>query len=152
MKLIGMLSQEYYNPMNKSPKASINVEIYARLTNTLGKFYFLCVVMTLLGGCSMSNDISQLNGPTKANALVVNFGKHVGIDNAILDENYDRSFGEFGFHYDSDKNVLIGRVYITKADLNEATPEETESIYRVMKALNDPKVGGMFENGGGFLY
>jgi hypothetical protein len=99
----------------------------------------------------MSNDINQLNGRDKANALVVSFGKYVGINDATLNNNNDRSFGEFGFHYESEKNVLIGRVYITKADLNEATSEETESIYRVMKVLNDPKVGGMFENGGGYF-
>jgi len=111
----------------------------------------LCVLITLLGGCLMSNDINQLNGRDKANALVVNFGKYVGIDDATLDENNDRSFGEFGFHYHLEKEVLVGRVFIAKMYLSTLTPKETKNVYLVMKTLNDPKQGGMFENGGGYF-
>jgi hypothetical protein len=110
---------------------------------------YLFFIIFLLDGCLMPNDINQLNGYDKANALVQNFGKHVGVHDAILDKNNDRSFGGFGFYYDSKKDILIGRVYITKSDLSEATQEETESINRVMKALKNPKKGGMFDNGGG---
>ena len=137
--------------MNNYPKLlSVNIESYTSLTNKLSILY-LWFVITLLGGCLMSNDINQLNGHDKANALVENFGKYVGIDDATLDENNDRSFGEFGFHYHLEKELLVGRVFIAKMYLNTLTPKETENVYLVMKTLNDPKQGGMFENGGGYF-
>jgi hypothetical protein len=97
----------------------------------------------------MKDDNSGLAGREKANHLVGTFGKWLGVYDAELDMQNDRSFGEAGFHYYPEKDVLRGRVYIEKAWM-PSDPEEVKANFRkVAKALKDPKIGGMFERAGG---
>jgi hypothetical protein len=97
----------------------------------------------------MKDENGELTGREKANHLVATFGKQLGVYDAELDMENDRSFGEVGFHYDADKDVLRGRVYIEQAYEPDA-PEDVKDRYReVGKALNNPKIGGMFERAGG---
>jgi hypothetical protein len=90
-----------------------------------------------------------LHGRDKANALVASYGSHLGATDAMLDKDNDRSFGECGFHYDAKKDILEGRVFVAKAYLTDNKPEKVANFHKVARALNDPKIGGMFEQGGG---
>src|SRR3990167_3710055 len=69
----------------------------------------LILVLTLLTLSYMwpfknkSNTVVDNNGGIdRANELVVSYGRHIGVSDAQLDSNNDRSFGEYGFHYDKD--------------------------------------------------
>ena len=60
------------------------------------------------------------SGRDKAQALVAAYAKHVGAHDAIhqtVDEDNDRSFGDFGFHYFSDRDALQARVYIVRSHI-----------------------------------
>jgi len=92
---------------------------------------------------------SATEGREKANALVASFGKRVGKYDAALGPDDDVSFGECGFHYDRDRDELVGRVYVNRAFSRGATDETKDKHRRVAAALDDPKIGGMFEHGGG---
>jgi len=93
------------------------------------------------------------SGREKAQALVAAYAKHVGAHDAIhqtLDENNDRSFGDFGFHYFPDRDVLEARVYIVRSDIKD-DPDRATYERKVDAGLNDPKYGGMYDRGGGYF-
>jgi hypothetical protein len=87
-------------------------------------------------------------GPDGANQLVASYGRHLGVSDARLDEQLDRSFGECGFHYDPQRDVLLGRVYVNRARIKSASPKGQKNYRDFVHALNDPAIGGMFERGG----
>ena len=96
---------------------------------------------------------STSSGRNKAVALVAAYAKHVGVHDAIhqtLDENNDRSFGDFGFHYFPEKDVLQGRVFIVRSHLKD-WPESAAGQRKVAVDLNNPKIGGMYDRGGGYF-
>lgn len=91
------------------------------------------------------------SGREKAQALVAAYAKHLGAHDAVhqtLDENNDRSFGDFGFHYFPDRDVLEARVYIVKSDIKD-WPDRAPYQRRVYAGLNEPQFGGMYDRGGG---
>jgi len=93
------------------------------------------------------------SGREKAQALVAAYAKHVGAHDAVhqtLDENNDRSFGDFGFHYFPDRDVLEARVYIVRSDIKD-DPDRATYERKVDAGLNDPKYGGMYDRGGGYF-
>jgi hypothetical protein len=90
-----------------------------------------------------------LTGRDKANHLVASFGKWLGVYDAELDTNNDRSFGTVGFHYHPKRDTLEGRVHIEDAWLPNAKEESKNNFRKVAKALNDPAIGGMFERARG---
>ncbi len=92
---------------------------------------------------------SASGGREKANSLVAGYGKWLGVYDAELDQKNDRSFGGSGFHYDADTDMLRGRVFIEQAFLPGDPDGVKDNFRKVLKALNDPKIGGMFERGGG---
>lgn len=97
----------------------------------------------------MKDEKAALTGREKANYLVASFGRWLGVYDAELDMENDRSFGECGFHYNPEKDSLRGRVYIDMA-WEPDDPEPAKANFRkVAKALNDPKIGGKFERAGG---
>lgn len=110
---------------------------------------FLGFVIVLLGGCNMSGDKTSLSHLQQANALVKMIGRDFGIRDARLDATNDCSFGECGFHFDDTSATLTIRVFIRDAFLQDAPPEERENTKKCYAALDDPKIGGMFEQGGG---
>jgi len=109
-------------------------------------------IILLLGflilGCTVSQG-SSVAGLARANELVGDFGGAMGASGARLDADLDRSFGEVGFHYDRGRDVLIGRVYVADARIKNRPQEVREKYREVARALNDPAIGGMFEQGGG---
>ena len=93
---------------------------------------------------------STSSGRSKAVALVAAYAKHVGVHDAIhqtLDENNDRSFGDFEFHYFPDKDVIECRVYIVRSHIRE-WPDRAHFERQVIAGLNNPKIGGMYDRGG----
>lgn len=99
----------------------------------------------------MTESIHPIPGRDKANELVASHGRHVGVADATLDPSGDAAFGEFGFHHDSDKDALVARVFVAKAWPASSPPEDQEPYRKVGAALNDPQIGGMFEQGGGYF-
>jgi hypothetical protein len=97
----------------------------------------------------MKDEKGELTGREKANYLVASFARWLGVYDAELDLENDRSFGECGFHYYPEKDVLRGRVYVEMA-WEPTDPEPVKANFRkVAKALNDPKIGGKFNRAGG---
>ena len=88
-------------------------------------------------------------GRARADALVASFGRAVGAHDARLDASGDVSFGEAGFHYDADRDALVGRVFVERAWAPDDAPAVKDNFRKVAAALEDPKVGGMYEKGGG---
>ena len=89
----------------------------------------------------------------KAQALVAAYAKHVGAHDAIhktLDQGNDRSFGDFGFHYFPEKNVLQGRVFYAKSHIKD-WPDRAHFERQVIAGLNNPAIGGMYDRGGGYF-
>lgn len=84
-----------------------------------------------------------------ADALVASFARTVGARGAKLDASGDVSFGECGFHFDAERGVLVGRVFVSHAGSASAPPEIKANFRKVAAALEDPAIGGMFEKGGG---
>lgn len=93
-------------------------------------------------------------GRAKAEALVAAYAKHVGVHDALhqtLDADNDRSFGDFGFHYFPERDVLQARVYIVRSH-GKDHPDVVANEGKVDIALNDPKIGGMYDRGGGYFF
>lgn len=87
-------------------------------------------------------------GLAKANEFVQFYARKNGVRNAILDDNNDAAFGSFGFKYDSNRQILFGRAYIGKAVIKGASQEWINNARKMTLTLNNPSIGGMFENGG----
>ena len=105
------------------------------------------------GGLDKVN-ASDSSGRAKAQALVAAYAKHVGAHDALhqtLDSDNDRSFGDFGFHYFPQRDVLQARVYIVHSDEKD-WPDRAKYEKQVDVALNDPKIGGMYDRGGGYFF
>lgn len=116
----------------------------------------LPVVLVACSGCELrrGKDVMAANGSgrEKAQELVAAYAHHAGVRDAVhqaLDASGDRSFGEFGFHYFSSPDRIETRVYIIGLRLKEATPEMKANLEKTIAAYNDPKIGGMFDKGGG---
>ena len=104
------------------------------------------------GGLDRVN-ASTASGREKATALVAAYAKHVGAHDAVhqtLDKDHDRSFGDFGFHYFPDKDVLQGRVLIVRSHIKD-WPEGAASERQTIAGLNNPAIGGLYDRGGGYF-
>jgi hypothetical protein len=88
----------------------------------------------------------------RANALVRFMGEQVGVHNASLDNTDERGFGDFGLRYQPDRHVLTVIIFVARAYATDPPqPGEQASFKRIGVALRDPKIGGMFEQGGGYF-
>ena len=125
------------------------------------RFYFaVCLLAAAVvlgwwwtGGLDKVN-ADDSSGRVKAQALVAAYAKHVGAHDSLhqtLDVNEDRSFGDFGFHYFPQRNVLQARVYIVRSNEKDR-PDRAKYEKQVDAALNDPKIGGMYDRGGGYFF
>ena len=97
----------------------------------------------------MKDEKGQLTGREKANYLVGSFARWLSVYDAELDMENDRSFGECGFHYHPEKDALRGRVFIEMAWEPDDPDPVKDNFRKVLKALNDPDVGGKFNREGG---
>ncbi|HRI66250.1 MAG TPA: hypothetical protein PK156_18510 [Polyangium sp.] len=96
---------------------------------------------------------SSMNSPDrdKAQLLMHSYARKQGVYDAELDARGDVSFGNFGFRHDEEKGALVGRVFIAKAWMLGDPPEYEDAYRTVARALNNPAVGGLFDQGGGYF-
>lgn len=118
---------------------------------------YLCVSISLLGlawwwtGGLDRVKAAMSSGREKAQALVAAYAKHVGAHDAehqTLDPSSDRSFGDFGFHYYPDRDLIQARIFIVRSHIKD-WPETASNEWRAQRAMEDPKIGGLYEHGGG---
>lgn len=96
---------------------------------------------------------ASASGAVRAQAFLAAYAKHVGAHDAVhqtFDKDSDRSFGDFGFHYFADKDVLQGRVFHANSHIKD-WPDRAHFERQVIAGLNDPKIGGMYDRGGGYF-
>ena len=87
----------------------------------------------------------------QAQTLMQSYARKQSIYDAELDASGNVAFGDFGFRHDADKNALIGRVFVAKAWMLGDPPDYQDAYRTVARALNDPAVGGLFDQGGGYF-
>ncbi len=92
-----------------------------------------------------SEDLSR----KRADELIADYGRWMGIRGAHLDPRGDRAFGGVGFHHEPGADQLQCRVLIEKAYAPNDPEHIRENFRAVARALADPTIGGMFERGGG---
>jgi len=99
----------------------------------------------------MGDKVDRLKGLKRAEKFI---GDLTGNSqkSGIMGKKNDCSFGEFGFSYSEETNILKARVFIIELDIPDPTEEEKENVKKFIKALFDPKIGGMFDHGGGKFF
>ena len=90
-------------------------------------------------------------GRDRAQSLLRSYARTFGVYDAELDASGNASFGGFGFQHDVEGDALVGRVLVAKAWLPGAPEERKEPYRQVARALNDPAIGGLFDQGGGYF-
>lgn len=98
------------------------------------------------GSCSAAE---PAHGRARAEWLASGYARHVGAANRTLDGDGDLALGETGLRWDPAQDALVGRVFMQKAMLAGAPPAEKANLRRMVGVLNDPRVGGMYDRGGG---
>jgi hypothetical protein len=91
-------------------------------------------------------------GRDRADALMQSYARKENRYDAALDESGDVSFGEFGFRHEVDKDALVARVFVAKAWRDGAPEAQIDAFSKVGRALNDPAIGGLFDQGGGYFH
>ena len=99
----------------------------------------------------MSDTTNAPPGQEDAQKLMASYARKQGIYGAEFDSYGDVAFGEFGFRYDQEKDALVGRAFVAKAWLQSDPPRYHDAYRMVARALNDPAVGGLFDQGGGYF-
>jgi hypothetical protein len=100
----------------------------------------------------MATNADRPPGRDRAEALMQFYARKEGRYDAELDASGDISFGEFGFRHDPDKDALTGRVFVAKAWRDGAPEAQIDAYMKVGRGLNDPAIGGLFEQGGGYFH
>lgn len=92
--------------------------------------------------------VENTNPKVHAEKLANSYGRSLGAEFRAFNDRNFVSFGEVSFRFDATRNLLIGYVFVTPADIEDLTPSEMDYQASFLRALNDPEIGGMFENGG----
>jgi len=88
-------------------------------------------------------------GRSRAEALVSSYVRWEGRPPVRLGPTGDVTFGAYGFRHESATDTLVGRVFIERA-WDAGADEPTRALTgRMFQALIDPRIGGMFDHGGG---
>lgn len=106
------------------------------------------VVLLLAGGGTVAMAPAARQ---QAERLVAAYARAIGAPGRKLGRDGSVAFGESGFDYDDRSGELIGRVYVQKAMLEGASPTGLLNLRRMVDALNDPKVGGMYDRADGYF-
>jgi hypothetical protein len=99
----------------------------------------------------MTTSTNAPPGRDRAQALMASYARKQGIYGAEFDPSGDVAFGSYGFRHDADKDALVGRVLVAKAWLKGDPPNYQDAYRTVARALNDPAIGGLFDQGGGYF-
>lgn len=70
-----------------------------------------------------------------------------------LAEKFDSklSYGGTAIEFDRATRKLVVRAFVSRTWWKTATDEQKENFRKTLKGLNDPKIGGMYERGGGYF-
>jgi hypothetical protein len=108
--------------------------------------------MLALSGCHEgSSTVIAPSGPDRASQLAHVWASHVGAPERRFDASGDMPLGDTGLAYDAQSDTLYGRVWINMALIKNTPPEQIEPQRRMVAALNDPKIGGMFDHASGYF-
>lgn len=128
------------------------VAVNDRASIRLSGFALALLLCFLLPGCSYGDgDVTRLAGSDAASALAKAWVNDQGAYGRQLDASGDISLGDKGIHYAASENVLYGRVWINMAPLDDNPSERLPVYQRMLAALNDPKIGGMFDQADGYF-
>jgi hypothetical protein len=95
-------------------------------------------------GAAMEN----VNPKEQAEKLANSYGKSLGARYRPFDNRNFVSFGEVSFRYDPAKRSVVGFVFVTPVTMEDPTPKQIAYRASFVSSLNDPEIGGMFENAG----
>jgi hypothetical protein len=98
-----------------------------------------------------SSSVSAQSGPERASQLAHVWAAHVGAPDRTLDAAGDMPLGDTGIAYDPTRDTLYGRVWVTMALTKGAPADEIATLRRMEAALNDPRMGGLYEHAGGYF-
>jgi hypothetical protein len=120
------------------------------------------IIMPMLGACLLAplalalsgcdegkSTVIAQSGPERAAQLAHSWASHVGAPERTLDAAGDMPLGDSGIAYDARSDTLYGRVWINMALIKNTPADQVEPQRRLVAALNDPKIGGMFDHAGG---
>ena len=106
-------------------------------------------VFPMTGSGARGWQVDARGGAERAVALAQSWARHVGAPSRAFDASEDMAFGETGLAYDAAEDTLYGRVYVNMALVKGMDPEAIAVQRRMVRALNDPEIGGMYDRGGG---
>jgi hypothetical protein len=102
----------------------------------------------LVPACGHSGVVTA-SGRAGAQYLVEQYARRIGAQHRMLDQAGEISFGSVGFQHNAAQDSLIGRAFVIPVLIDDAPPVELANYRMVAGALNDPRIGGMFDRGGG---
>ena len=122
------------------------------------KWSLVAVIVVMLGtGAYLYNSVHKnmnetgMEGTERARELIFAYSEHIGANGRVLNVDNTVSYGDSELQYDPERDVLIGRLYVNMARTEGAPMERHNTYQEMLEALNDPKIGGMFEKGGGMF-
>jgi hypothetical protein len=125
------------------------MEVANELRRMLWLWLLLVVSCT---GCSEGNhSMMPPDGKLRADALVSVYSEYVGAVGRKLDASGDVSYGDSALTYSAPDDTIIARVYVTAARTQDASSERLIAYQRMLAALNDPRIGRMYEQAGGMF-
>jgi hypothetical protein len=92
--------------------------------------------------------MENVNPKEQAEKLANSYGKSLGARYRPFDNRNFVSFGEVSFRYDPAKRSVVGFVFVTPVTMENPTPKQIAYRASFVSSLNDPEIGGMFENAG----
>ncbi len=118
----------------------------------LALFSGLALFAATLAGCqSGESRMNQPAGLERANSLASGWSGHLGAADRRLGPDGDMSLGETGLFYQARDNAMFGRVWINMARTEDAPPERLATYHKMLAALNDPHIGGMYDRASGYF-
>jgi hypothetical protein len=116
----------------------------------------LILVIAICGVSATSSCAREGKGATMENTnpketaekLANSYGRSLGAEYRPFDNRNFVSFGEVSFRFEPAKNVIVAYVLVTPTNIEDPTPRQMEFQTSFVRALNDPEIGGMYENGG----
>ncbi len=113
-------------------------------------FWFCALLALVSSACSKGgNSMIPSFGRPRAEALVSAYSEHAGAPGRQLSERGEVSYGDTGLSYSASGDVIVGRVYVTAARTQDAPAERMASYHKMIAALNDPAMGGKYDQAGG---
>lgn len=106
----------------------------------------------VLAACDeRKSTVNMPSGAERVATLAQAWADHVGAPDRKLDASGDMALGDSGMAYDASRGLLYGRVWVTMALTKNAPASELLILRRMEAALNDPRMGGLYERAGSYF-